>query len=88
MHVLTGDGSSGRPEDAPYDAVVVAAGAESLPQPLVDQLAPGGRLVIPIGGYGGQTMYRITRVDDGLRIEDLGAFAFVPLVRDDTPDAE
>ncbi|MBL9093615.1 MAG: protein-L-isoaspartate(D-aspartate) O-methyltransferase [Planctomycetaceae bacterium] len=79
VHVATADGSMGWPEHAPYDAILVTAAADALPTALVDQLAPGGRLVIPIG-TGGQTMYRYTRLDHGLRRDDLGGFAFVPLI--------
>jgi protein-L-isoaspartate(D-aspartate) O-methyltransferase len=77
------NGTLGLPEAAPFDVIVVTAGAEALPKPYLDQLAAGGRIVIPIGyrRYG-QTMYRFTFDDDKLRIEDLGAFAFVPLIGD------
>jgi protein-L-isoaspartate(D-aspartate) O-methyltransferase len=81
VHVLTRDGTSGLPEHAPYDAIVVTAGAVSLPEPLVAQLAPRGRIVIPIGEFHlGQTMYRFTKVDGRLEAEALGEFAFVPLI--------
>lgn len=80
IRVFTADGSLGRPQDAPYDAILVTAGADSLPPALVEQLAPGGRLVIPIGDYADQTMYRFTRTADGMQTENLGEFAFVPLV--------
>ena len=60
---------------------VVTAGAEQLPRAYVEQLAPGGRIVIPLGSEPRcQTMYRFTLVDGSLRSEDLGGFAFVPLV--------
>ena len=86
VHVVTGDGSLGWPEHAPYDAIIVTAGAESLPHALAQQLAPGGRMVIPIGEpHYGQTMYRMTNCDGRLQSEDLGAFAFVPLIANSSP---
>lgn len=81
VHVATADGTLGFPAGAPFDAIVVTAGADVLPEALVKQLAPGGRIVIPIGEYGGgQTMYRFTKRDGELTAEDLGAFSFVPLI--------
>jgi protein-L-isoaspartate(D-aspartate) O-methyltransferase len=81
VQVNTGDGTLGLPEHAPYAGIVVTAGAAMLPQPYVEQLAVGGRIVIPVGGYPfGQTMYRYTKRPQGLQVEDLGGFAFVPLI--------
>jgi protein-L-isoaspartate(D-aspartate) O-methyltransferase len=80
VHVHQCDGTLGLPEYAPFDAIVVTAAAESLPPPLRDQLTVGGRIVIPIGDSGGQSLYRLTNSDDGLESEDLGGFAFVPLI--------
>jgi protein-L-isoaspartate(D-aspartate) O-methyltransferase len=79
--VVTGDGTVGLPEEAPFDAVVVTAGAEALPDAYVEQLSPGGRIVIPIGRHRhSQTMYRFTRHRGELRVESLGGFTFVPLI--------
>lgn len=78
LHV--GDGSIGWSEHAPYDAILVAAGAPVPPQPLLDQLASGGRLVIPVGDEQGQTLIRITRRRTGFREEQLGECKFVKLV--------
>jgi protein-L-isoaspartate(D-aspartate) O-methyltransferase len=81
--VLCGDGSAGVPEGAPYNAILVAAGAPVLPAALRDQLAPGGRLVIPVGEPGiGQRLMRLRRGrdDDEDVEEDLGPVAFVPLI--------
>lgn len=84
VHVRSGDGTLGWPEQAPFDAVVVTAAAESIPEALVGQLCAGGRLVIPVGEYGsGQRMQRLTLHDGRLTAEDLGAFSFVPLIGDD-----
>lgn len=78
VHVA--DGSRGLPEFAPYDAIIVTAAASSLPPPLVEQLAEFGRILIPIGQFAGQTMTRFTKIGNDLHQENLGAFAFVPLI--------
>ncbi len=76
-----GDGSLGWPEKAPFDAIIVTAAAEQLPSAYRDQLAEGGRIIIPIGEAGvGQTMFRFIRQDGRLVEERLGLFSFVPLV--------
>lgn len=81
VHVITGDGTLGLPAEAPFDAIVVTAGAETLPDTYVQQLRINGRIVIPIGGYRyNQEMYRFTRLEGELRVENLGGFAFVPLI--------
>lgn len=76
VEVVVGDGSLGVPELAPFGAIAVAAAAAELPQALVDQLAPGGRLVLPLGG----TLVQVTQDAGRLRIEPLAAVRFVPLV--------
>jgi len=82
VHVRTGDGSLGWPEQAPFDAIVVAAGGPSVPAALVDQLAVGGRLVIPVGpDPRTQNLLRLRKRDDHtIRQEDLGGVRFVPLI--------
>ena len=80
--VHVGDGSLGWPPDAPYDAIVVTAGAPVVPDALVDQLADGGRLVLPVGDEGNQRLVRVVRLGERTETEDLGAVAFVPLVGD------
>jgi protein-L-isoaspartate(D-aspartate) O-methyltransferase len=75
------DGTEGLAAHAPYSAIMVPAAAQAPPQPLLDQLDDGGRLVIPIGERGGgQRMKRFTRRGSALEAEDLGPFAFVPLI--------
>jgi len=79
VHVRSGDGYRGWPEAAPFDAIVVTAAPDHVPQPLVDQLALGGRLVIPVGGRGAQDLRVLTREKDGVREETLYGVMFVPM---------
>jgi protein-L-isoaspartate(D-aspartate) O-methyltransferase len=78
LHV--GDGTIGWSEHAPYDAILVTAAAPSPPKPLLDQLAPAGRLIIPVGDEQGQTLLRITRTRNGFKKEQLGECKFVKLL--------
>jgi protein-L-isoaspartate(D-aspartate) O-methyltransferase len=82
VRVVDGDGSLGWPPGAPYDAISVTAAAPTIPVALTDQLADGGRMVIPVGGFAeGQRLVRIRRSGGGeLRREELLAVRFVPLV--------
>ena len=81
VQVFVGDGSVGLPEHAPYDAIVVTAAAPSVPIELLAQLAPGGRLVVPVGGSALQSLRVIRRDYEGrLSITDRGGVVFVPLV--------
>lgn len=81
VHVLCGDGSLGLPEYAPYDAICVTAAAEEIPPAYAEQLAEGGRLLIPVGpSPWRQQMLRCTKRNGRLETEDLGPFAFVPLI--------
>jgi protein-L-isoaspartate(D-aspartate) O-methyltransferase len=82
VHVYHRDGTLGLPEEAPFDAIVCTAGAEDLPTAYAEQLADGGRLLIPIGPPSRQQMVRIMRNDGRLQHEVLGSFGFVPLVSD------
>lgn len=92
VHVIAGDGTLGLPDQAPFDGIVVTASALALPQPYGAQLKEGGRMVIPIGDSFDQCMYRFTKHGEHLRCENLGGFAFVPLIgeygwRDDLLDS-
>jgi protein-L-isoaspartate(D-aspartate) O-methyltransferase len=80
--VIESDGTEGLPEQAPFDAIVVAAGSpEEIPQPLLDQLAIGGRLVIPAGSEYLQKLWRVVRTGEhDYRRENLGSVRFVPLI--------
>jgi protein-L-isoaspartate(D-aspartate) O-methyltransferase len=79
LHLRIGDGYRGWPEAAPFDAIIVTAAPEKIPQPLIDQLAVGGRLVIPVGGQGDQDLRVITRSKDGTTSETLFPVRFVPM---------
>ena len=82
VHVRVGDGYNGWPEEAPFDAIMVTAGAEELPQPLLDQLAENGRMIIPVGPHGGvRQLTLITRKNGKFRSEKLMPVRFVPFVR-------
>jgi len=74
------DGTYGWVEEAPFDAIVVTAGAPDIPQPLLDQLAMGGRLVIPVGDAYVQDLIRVTKTEEGIKKEDLGGCRFVKLI--------
>jgi len=67
-------------EDAPYNAIIVSAGAPSIPQILLGQLSWGGRLVIPVGSHWQQELMKIRKDKEGNRVENLGACYFVPLI--------
>ena len=79
VHIHTGDGSLGWSDAAPYDAIMVTAAAPRAPQPLLDQLADGGRLVIPVGSSGIQELQLWTRNGDTCQHESLIQVSFVPL---------
>ena len=79
VEVHVGDGSQGLPEFAPYDAILVTAAAPAIPAPLREQLAEGGRLVLPTGGRRQQLLQRVRRHGDRWTVEDLIAVVFVPL---------
>lgn len=86
VHLKQGDGYYGWEEHAPFDAIVVTAAPDHLPQPLVRQLADGGQIVIPIGPPGGyQTLWRFTKEGEELRSENLGSVAFVPFTGEGAP---
>lgn len=74
------DGTYGWSDQAPFDRIIVAASGPSVPEPLVQQLARTGKMVIPLGGEGSQRLARVTRVGTRVQIEDCGSAEFVPLV--------
>jgi protein-L-isoaspartate(D-aspartate) O-methyltransferase len=82
VETVEGDGTKGWPDAAPFDAILAAASGSHVPEALVAQLAPGGRLVMPIGEAGWvQELVKVTKREDGLlRQESLGSVRFVPLI--------
>ena len=82
VEIVEGDGTKGWPDEAPYDAILAAASGSHVPQALVAQLAPGGRIVMPIGRPGwAQELVKLTKQEDGtLKQENLGGVRFVPLI--------
>lgn len=74
------DGTLGWDEFAPYDAIIVTAGAPKIPQPLMDQMAEGGKLVIPIGNRYGQDLIKVTRTKNAFKERNLGGCRFVDLI--------
>jgi protein-L-isoaspartate(D-aspartate) O-methyltransferase len=80
VHVLQADGYFGWPEHAPFDAIIVTAAPDHIPQPLVQQLADGARMVIPVGPPGGyQTLWEITKVGEEITKRNVTGVLFVPL---------
>ena len=84
VQVREGNGYLGWPEHAPYDVILVTAGAPEIPQPLVEQLKPGGRMVVPVDTTAGdQTLQVLEKDRNGrVRVRDLIPVRFVPLVRE------
>lgn len=78
--VIFGDGTRGLPEKAPFERIFVAAGAPDIPQPLTDQLADGGSLLVPVGGRFYQELIRVRRRGSRFEKENLGGCVFVPLI--------
>jgi len=88
VSLLVGDGTLGWSAYAPYHAILVAAGGPEIPPPLVEQLAPGGgRMIIPLGAKGAQTLTLVRRTDAGIRATPIGDARFVPLVGEHGFDA-
>lgn len=82
VRIVEGDGTKGCPDEAPFDAILAAASGSHVPRPLLAQLAPGGRIVMPIGSPGWvQKLVKVTKQEDGvLKQENLGGVRFVPLI--------
>jgi protein-L-isoaspartate(D-aspartate) O-methyltransferase len=79
VHVKVGDGYNGWPEEAPFDAIVVTCAPEKLPQPLVDQLKDGGRMVIPVGARFAQQLYLVEKKNGQLKESATLPVRFVPM---------
>jgi protein-L-isoaspartate(D-aspartate) O-methyltransferase len=82
VEIVEGDGTRGCPDHAPFDSILAAASGSHVPQALLAQLAPGGRLVMPVGDPGWvQELVKVTKQEDGiLKQENLGGVRFVPLI--------
>ncbi|MBI2360592.1 MAG: protein-L-isoaspartate(D-aspartate) O-methyltransferase [Deltaproteobacteria bacterium] len=80
VRIITGDGTLGLADYAPYDGVVISAAAPCLPRPLLEQLKPGGRLVVPMGEQELQALVRIRKTTEGLEEDYLGECHFVKLI--------
>lgn len=81
VNIRVGDGTLGWPEEGPFDAIMVTAGAPAVPEALASQLSPGGRLVIPVGSEQEQSLLRLTLEPDGnLKTEKFSPCRFVPLI--------
>jgi protein-L-isoaspartate(D-aspartate) O-methyltransferase len=82
VEIVEGDGTRGCPDHAPFDAIVAAASGSHVPKAFIAQLAPGGRIVMPIGDPGWvQELIKVTKQQDGiLKQENLGGVRFVPLI--------
>ena len=79
VSVRCGDGYQGWPEEAPFDVILVSAAPEHVPPPLIDQLAPGGRLVIPVGGHNQELLLIEKQPDGGLQRNRVAPVQFVPM---------
>jgi len=80
IEIKFSDGTQGWAAESPFDAIMVTAGSPDIPQPLLDQLAIGGRLVIPVGDESVQDLIRVTKTEEGIRREDFGGCRFVKLI--------
>jgi protein-L-isoaspartate(D-aspartate) O-methyltransferase len=82
VEIIEGDGTKGCREHAPFDAILAAASGSHVPRPLVEQLAPGGRIVMPVGEPGWiQNLIKVTKNEDGTLVQEgLGEVRFVPLI--------
>jgi protein-L-isoaspartate(D-aspartate) O-methyltransferase len=81
VEVIVGDGLAGAPARAPYDRIIVTAAAELVPPALVEELAPSGIMILPLGPHSGtQKLVKFTKSEEGLRREDLIGVRFVPLL--------
>jgi protein-L-isoaspartate(D-aspartate) O-methyltransferase len=79
VRVKIGDGYKGWPEHAPFDAIIVTCAPEHVPQPLVDQMKEGGRMIIPVGNYLAQELYLLEKANGGMRQSAVLPVRFVPM---------
>ena len=74
------DGTQGWKQESPFDAIIITAGGQQIPAPLIDQLTIGGRLIMPVGGNFSQELIRLEKTKDGIKTTNLGACRFVKLI--------
>jgi protein-L-isoaspartate(D-aspartate) O-methyltransferase len=84
VHVKAGDGYQGWPEHAPFDAIIVTAAPDHVPQPLIDQLKEGGRMMIPVGGFGNQELYLLEKKNGEMHRRAVLPVRFVPMTGEAT----
>ena len=84
VHVRVGDGYRGWPEQAPFDAITVTCAPDHVPQPLIDQLKEGGRMIIPVGGFGNQELYLLEKKNGQLQRRSVLPVRFVPMAGEAT----
>lgn len=85
VHIRSGDGYKGWPDKAPFDSIIVTCAPDHVPQPLVDQLKEGGRMIIPVGErFGIQKLILLTKKDGAVRRDEMLDVRFVPLTRERT----
>jgi protein-L-isoaspartate(D-aspartate) O-methyltransferase len=84
VHVKVGDGYRGWPEHAPFDAITVTCAPDHVPQPLIDQLKEGGRMIIPVGGFGNQELYLLEKKNGQLQRRSVLPVRFVPMAGEAT----
>jgi protein-L-isoaspartate(D-aspartate) O-methyltransferase len=78
--IKVSDGTQGWPEEAPFEALIITAASPDIPEPLLEQLAPNGRMIIPVGDRYSQTLKKITKTETGFEEEDLCGVRFVSLI--------
>ena len=83
VNIYVADGTVGLSAEAPFDAIIVTAGAPGIPEKYIEQLKPGGRLVIPVGTRNSQVLYQVTKIPDGIRKLMSTSCVFVPLIGKD-----
>jgi protein-L-isoaspartate(D-aspartate) O-methyltransferase len=88
VHVKAGDGYKGWPEHAPFDGIIVTAAPDHVPQPLVEQLKEGGRMIIPVGKTGAQMLYVLEKRGGKIKQKAVAPVKFVPFTRDHAEDRQ
>jgi len=84
VHVKVGDGYRGWPEHAPFDAITVTCAPDHVPHPLIEQLKEGGRMIIPVGGFGNQELFLLEKKNGQLQRRAVLPVRFVPMAGEAT----